>query len=74
MIKVKVPLVNGDMSEWEEDFSLYNKYKSLLHDGWKGKALIHELLTDDWGAPPRAVYLEGEDEDDNKINEMIPYK
>jgi hypothetical protein len=33
------------------------KYEALAADGFKGKALIHALLGDDWGPPPLFVRI-----------------
>lgn len=38
-----------------------------------GKELIIDLLTDDWGAPPRALVLEAKTKDGETVRISIPY-
>lgn len=73
MIKVSANLVNGSLFESNHDSSLYDEYKRLVKQGYSGKALVHELLTDDWGPPPQSVVLKGKDKEGNSIREVIPY-
>lgn len=72
-VKVVVNLVNGDRSEWTEPLVILAKHDRLVHEGLKGKALIHELLTDDWGAPPTCVTLSCPGVDGKLIEIVIPY-
>lgn len=73
MIKIIIRFVDGGLQEYNENPLFYKRYEILLKNGLNGKKLIHELITDDWGAPPIAVYIDGEDENGNIINEVIPY-
>lgn len=73
MIKVTVPLVDGSLMEWEQEDSLYDKYLEFFGCGYEGKALIHQFLTDDWGAPPTSVRLTGRLKDGQVIDVKIPY-
>lgn len=74
MLKVSVPLVDGGAMDWEVDDSKYQRLLQLRQDGLEGKALIHELLTDDWSAPPRGIRLSGTMEDGTEIDEWIVYR
>ena len=47
-----------------------SKYKSLVAQGYEGKALIDALLTDDWGALPLRVRIQ---ENGNEVA-VIPYR
>jgi hypothetical protein len=54
-IKVLADLADGSQMRFTGDHYL-SKYKSLAR-GYQGKALIHELLGDDWGATPLRVRI-----------------
>lgn len=56
VIKVVAHLVDGGL--WESDFSdeILQKAFRLKQDGLGDRAIIHELITDDWSAPP--IYVE----------------
>ena len=73
-VKVSIPLVNGGLLEYEETPSLLEKLRTLQARGLQGKALIHELLTDDWGAPPKWVTISGTAPDGEAINVRIFYE
>lgn len=74
MITVKIPTVDGGLMEFTESDSIVARLTSLRADGYEGKELIHALLTDDWGPPPRGVQLEGRLEDGTRVDEYIPYQ
>ena len=38
-----------------------------------GRELIHDLLGDDWGAPPRCLRIEAETQDGQTVIISIPY-
>lgn len=38
-----------------------------------GKQLIQELLTDDWGAPPKSLCIEASMDNGTKVTISIPY-
>jgi hypothetical protein len=73
MIKISVPGVDGSSQDWTETDGVYSRYLKLRSSGYKGKSLVHELLTDDWGAPPVGVRLTGTLEDGTPVDEYIPY-
>jgi len=45
----------------------------LKEQGYEGKYLVHELITDDWGTPPLYVKILGKTLKGQAINEHIPY-
>lgn len=57
MVTVKIWFENGDFSEHAEDEAFLRRYEELRAEGLAGKALVHALVSDDWGAPPRTVQL-----------------
>ncbi len=59
MIRVYMPLINGDQQPLAECSS--------------GKELIHELITDDFAAPPRCLCIEAKDGDGKTVTLTIPY-
>jgi len=73
VITVSVYTVDGGLQEWKESDSLYTKLLSLRRNGCVGKALIHSLLTDDWGSPPAGVRIHGKLEDGTHVDEYLPY-
>jgi len=74
MLKVSIPLVNGDLQEFDQPDSIMSRLSSLRRDSYEGKALVHALLTDDWGPPPRSVRIRGTLEDGTMVDEYIPYQ
>ena len=73
LVKVEANLVDGSYMEWTVPLAILAKHDRLVHEGLKGKALIHELLTDDWGAPPTRVTLSCPGVDGKLIEIVIPY-
>jgi hypothetical protein len=55
-IKVLADLADGSQMRFTGDQYL-SKYKSLAVQGYEGKALVHALLTDDWGTPPLRIRI-----------------
>ena len=68
-IKVLADLADGSQMRFTGDNYL-SKYESLAAQGYEGKALIHALLTDDWGAPPLRVRIL----EDGRQVAAIPYR
>ena len=73
MIKISIRFVDDGYEEYSEPDSFFRQYQELKCQGYEGKALVHELLTDDWGAPPLFVNLSGKLEDGTDIDETISY-
>ncbi len=71
-ITITVRHVDGSMSEFEMPGSLLADLRRLRGEGYEGRRLIHALLTDDWGPPPRFVDISGE-VDGRAVAERIPY-
>lgn len=72
-IKVSIRLVDGGLQEYDESQFFLQKMHSLQSQGFKGKQLIHYLITDDWGAPPTVVKISGKDSDGKSFEVRIPY-
>lgn len=73
LVKVAVDLVDGSYDEWNEPLSILAKHDRLVHDGLRGKALVHALLHDDWGPPPVRITLSCPGVDGKLIEIAIPY-
>jgi hypothetical protein len=73
MIQVSISLVDGGLQEFEEGDSFVERLNELKTQGYEGKSLFHELITDDWGAPPVYVQISGKTSQGTEINERIPY-
>lgn len=72
-ISVSIRMVDGSLSEFAADEGFLNKLYALQAQGLRGKQLIHELLSDDWGPPPRVVEIHGTLLDGKQIDIRIPY-
>jgi hypothetical protein len=57
-LRIYFPLVDGSV--------FHLKYDT-------GKQLIHEMVTDDWGAPPRSMVIEASTGDGRRVRISIPY-
>jgi hypothetical protein len=71
-VEVFVNLVNGDQMPYEGEFAaeLLPKYRALVaRGGLEGWQIIHELLGDDWGAPPQTMQIFV----DGKMVAAVPY-
>ncbi len=74
MINIRIYHVDSSMSEWEEDEAIIDTLNELMALGYEGKELVNQLLTDDWGAPPRSVILTGTRENGEEINIALKYQ
>lgn len=74
MLHVSIPTVDGGLQEFSEPDSIITRLAILRRNGYEGKELVHELLTDDWAAPPVGVRITGTLEDGTRVNEYVPYK
>jgi hypothetical protein len=66
--------VDGSLSEFPLSLSYLDKLHRLQTQGLKGKGLVDELLTSDWGAPPLIVDLFGQQTDGTPVRIKIPYE
>ena len=73
MIHISISLVDGSLQEFDENDSFAERLCQLKNRGLEGKSLVHELITDDWGAPPLYVKIKGKTSKGQEINEHIPY-
>ena len=73
MIEVSIKLVDGGLQEYTEGDCFVSRLDSLQRQGYEGKKLVHELITDDWGAPPIYVDITGTTSKGTAINIRIPY-
>ncbi len=73
MIKVTARLVDGGLQEFTESDEFLTRMNTLIQQGYEGKELVHELITDDWGAPPVYIEITGYTSKGISVNERIPY-
>ncbi len=73
MIQVSIKLVDGGLQELTEEDEFICQLEILQNQGYEGKELIHQLLTDDWGAPPVYVDISGTTSNGSVVNIRIPY-
>jgi hypothetical protein len=73
LLLIKVPRVDGSLSDFEEDEQIIERLAELRRIGYTGKALVHELLTDDWGCPPACIRIVGVKDDGTVIDETLSY-
>ncbi len=74
VFRVTAWLVDGGLREWNEGPELLPRLRQLQAEGLEGERLIHALLTDDWGPPPRYVDIEGTQSDGSAFRIRIPYQ
>jgi hypothetical protein len=58
--EISLPLVDGSMQD-------------IFYDECSGKEVVHQLITDDFGAPPRSMYIQVETKTGKKVKIHIPY-
>lgn len=73
MIQVSIKLVDDGLQEYTEGDDFVVRLDTLRNQGYEGKELVHELITDDWGAPPVYVDITGTTSKGTIINVRIPY-
>lgn len=74
MTQVSISLIDGGFQEFEGSDSFAERLNQLKSQGYEGKSLIHELIADDWGAPPVYVKISGETSEGQEVNEHIVYQ
>jgi hypothetical protein len=72
-VSVAIHLVDGSLWEQDHGQELLKRLAMLEASGLSGKALIDQLLGDDWGAPPEHVNISGRDVDGRLIERVIGY-
>ena len=70
---VTAHLVNGHLLDFDVDPDFLGRLTALQAQGLVGRSLIHELLTDDWGAPPIFLRVVGLGPD-GAVDITIPYE
>jgi hypothetical protein len=73
-VKVEAKLVDGGAQDWVFGPEFLAKLKRLEAQGLTGKNLIHELISDDWGAPPVIITISWNGPDGRRIERKIPYE
>ena len=73
-VRVAISFVDGSYDEWSEGPELLDRLGALQAQGFAGKTLIDQLLTDDWGAPPARVVLTGTDAAGQPFEHTLGYQ
>lgn len=73
-IKVTIRLVDGGFQEFTKGPEILKELESLQREGFAGRQLINNLISDDWGAPPSVVTISGIDENGKKVTHTIAYE
>ena len=73
MIKISIRFIDGSYDDWQEPVSVLDKLKELERNGYTGRSLIDELITDDWAAPPVNVRLEGKGSNGGIVDITLSY-
>jgi hypothetical protein len=73
-VVVFAQLVDGSVMEYEADADLPKRLEQLRSEGYEGKHLVHKLLTDDWGPPPKYLEIRDRGPDGIPRNTRIPYE
>lgn len=74
VLRVTTRHVDGSMCEFDVGQELLDALRDLQAQGLEGKRLIHQLLTDDWAAPPVLVDITGIDDAGQVVEVRIPYR
>ena len=72
-LTARVHLVDGGLMKIPLNQDFLGKLKRLQARGLQGKALVHQLLTDDWGVPPVVIVITGTAPDGSLVDLSIPY-
>ncbi len=58
-VTVRVDYADGTVSQAHYPADLLDRYDAIVQRGLSGKALVWELLSDDWPFKPKTVAIEG---------------
>jgi hypothetical protein len=72
-VTVLARLVDGGIQDFEFGPEFLDHLRALRAEGLTGKRLIHALITDDWGPPPRMVEISGTTTKGEYVNVTIHY-
>lgn len=72
-VHVSIRFIDGSLQDYQEGPDFLSKLRLLQSQGVVGKQLVHELISDDFGAPPRGVEVWGKDTDGQGFSIKIPY-
>lgn len=72
-VHVSIRFVDGSLQDYEEDPLFLSRLRLLQSEGVAGKQLVHELISDDFGAPPSGVEIWGKDTDGQGFSVKISY-
>ena len=72
-VKVDIRLADGGAQDWHEGPEFLARLAAPGARGVAGKELIHQLITDDWAAPPVIVTISWVDPSGHARKRQIEY-
>lgn len=73
MVKVEISFVDGSARPpLHKGDEFYRQFKSMKGEGFDGREIVFELISDDWAAPPSGIRVVGTLEDGTRIDEYLP--
>ena len=73
-IRVTAQLVDGGEQGFIYGQEFLDRLAALEAEGRFGKDLVDRLITDDWGAPPNLVSIQGTDARGETIDRVLTYE
>jgi hypothetical protein len=72
-VHVSIRFVDGGLQDYQKGPDFLSKLRLLQSQGVAGRQLVHELISDEFGAPPSGVEVWGQDAGGQGFSIKIPY-
>lgn len=73
-ITIQIFYIDGSCSEFMTDDDIIQRLNALKDQGYKDKFIIHQLISDDFAAPPISVNIRGKLKNGMAIQETLYYQ
>jgi hypothetical protein len=73
-VRVCIRHADNSMRTYFESQDFIDRYYAAIRSGCEGNELVHELFSDDWGAPPTSISLEGQHANGTTFRASLPYE
>ena len=73
VIVARLVLVDGGEPDLSTPPNFLKRLAELQRAGLRGKASVHELITDDWGPPPKHIVVSVTDDDGRPVKFDLDY-